>query len=147
MTNPVFCHDWVSTQRLPLFVNSDLYLEYKLLKILTSSANLFFDTCLKQDEEKRGESSRRPMSRRRKQSRHIMSGRTSSTTRRHSLSANRRHQPTALEKTILVLKSKAGMAMFRRFVSGKMGEQDMVLWIEVERLRNTVNFTEYLRYS
>ena len=138
-------------------MKSELYSEYKLLKILTNSAASFFKTCIQQARDKnkanRCGSGSRPRSTRRKLSAQgrpfsgIRGGNASA--RRLSLPATPTEQqldpPTRIRGQINQLKSKSGLGIFRKFLNGKLGETNMMVWIEMECLKNAESKDEFMR--
>ena len=131
--------------RLPLFIRSDLYAEYKLSQILLNSCSHFIKQHLRNlrssivaDLDK---------SHREKRKRSAMSGRlvrrsTSiglSTTpalsqRPHSSRPHSGSQLMKEEERILTLCSKSGMGLFRKFLDGKHGEKNWLFWMDAEQM-------------
>ena len=159
-----------------MFLKSELYSEYKLLKTLSTSAGSFFETCMQEAAKNRSDSCirtsysavGRPRSQRRKQSLPTARGSLQlelvSSRRRRSARYTSGRRPTSgalvaeqqeqsssqlfkVMSKVELLKSKTGMEMFRKFLNGKLGETNMGLWIDVESLKNTEKEKEFIRYS
>ncbi len=140
-----------------MFLKSDLFSEYKLLKLLSNSSAELFTKCIQQSKDKDGTniqlSSARPRSERRKRSAARTTSSTTKTTSRR-LSASSRSYTTGnktndmmnytnIETKINLLKSKSGLEAFKRFLIGKKGEINLLFWISVESLQHDNELSRY----
>ncbi len=55
--------------------------------------------------------------------------------------------PTRIKGQISQLKSKSGMGIFRKFLNGKLGETNLMVWIEMECLKNAESKDEFMRFA
>ena len=154
-SDPALCQEWIINNRLPLFLKSELFSEYKLVKILSNSASAFFAKCIQQAKEKSHsvQSAVRPLSRRKK---HSLPARISSdkTARRLSARSSRLRPLSSstgseeldkIETKINFLQSKSGMEGFKKFLNGKLGETSLMFWVGVESLKNVEHESELTR--
>ena len=165
--SPNQCLQWIIQHRLPLFLKSDLYFEYKLCNILITSASSFLACYL----ARKGTPSHRdtPSSARRLRSafRRRASSRPISSTKRRSVSvtvmspethanvsgrglkrsysANYTSDRTEPSNLVLALISKSGMGSFRNFLRGTPGERNMLYWLDAEKVSNCHNDQEVQR--
>ena len=162
--DPRQCEEWVATYRLPLFLKSDLYSEYKLLKLLSLSAASFCETWLQQAKDRIKNFHRttsRPMTQAHRTRKRSVPARIESSlhTSRASASSARRSarqmRPTTskeqeqllkAENKIKILKSKSGMELFRKFLHGKIGEKNLLCWLDIESIKSAESTTELSRY-
>lgn len=139
---------WVIQHRLPLFIRSDLYAEYKLSQILLNSCSHFIKQHLRNlrssiiaDLDNTNKSHRE----KRKRSA-VSSGRLVRRSTSYALSAtpplsqrplsSRPHSGSQFneEERILTLCSKSGMELFKKFLNSKPGEKNWLFWMDAEQM-------------
>jgi len=130
---------WVVKERLPLFIKSDLYSQYKLCKILSSPSGRIAKV----------ETSTKPpptfeLGHRRQSS---FPGSSDSKLGRFIEAAD--INPILLREghdlNYSMLDSKVSMGQFRRFLRGTAGEKYWFFWLDVERARYLSKPIEQLR--
>ena len=133
---------WVVKERLPLFIKSDLYFQYKLCKILSSPSGRVAKV----------ETSSKPpvtfgLGHRRQSS---FPGGPDSKFGRFIEPADIKPLSTILlregqDLDYSLLDSKVSMGQFRRFLRGTAGEKYWFFWLDVERARYLSKPIEQLR--
>ena len=113
---------WIIDQRLPLFINSDLYSEYLLCHSLQSSSKHILGKLLHDRSTVSGEV--------RKRSSRQRSSRTRSSRRRSSAS----HTPRRSNE--FEYPGKAEMKRFKMFLKDKSGLKNWLYCIDFTQLRN-----------
>jgi hypothetical protein len=138
--------EWVAKNRFPLFLKSDLYSEYRLCKILTSSCQNFIDQFLL-EAHKNGTatlSKKRTISVTEGSNPHLGSrlksankSRYSSRARSARISYNMRAKSTdSAAARAYEMTSMSGMRKFRCFLKGTTGEKTMLLWLDLQQIHN-----------
>ena len=134
---------WVIQHRLPLFIRSDLYAEYKLSQILLNSCSHFIKQHLRNLRSSiMADSDKSHKEKRRRSAVSRLARRSTS----YALSAtpplsqrplsSRPHSGSLFneEERILTLCSKSGMGLFRKFLDGKPGEKNWLFWMDAEQM-------------
>ena len=146
---------WVIQHRLPLFIKSDLFAEYKLSQILLNSCSRFIKRYLHNVRSSMmSELDTTDRSHRERRKRSAMSGRRLRRSGVFAFSAVQR-SPSARprsgivvdrldeeEERVMMLCSKSGMGMFQRFLEDKPGEKNWLFWMDAEQTKHLESLQE-----